>query len=55
MRAAHDAGRASQLDVLAAEQTEFETVDRMLHQLGEYHEARIAVERLVGGDAGGLP
>lgn len=52
MRTAHHAGRVSQLDVLAAERIEFETVDRMLHQLGEYHEARIAAERLVGGSAG---
>jgi cobalt-zinc-cadmium efflux system outer membrane protein len=49
MRTAYAAGRVSQLDALAAWRTEFETVDRMLHQLGEYHEARITAERLVGG------
>jgi len=48
LRAAHRDGRVSQLDVLAASRTEFDAVDRMLHQLGEYHEARIAAERLVG-------
>lgn len=55
LQAAYRAGRVSQLDALAAFRTEFETVDRMLHQLGEYHEARIAVQRLVGGDAPGAP
>ncbi len=49
VQAAHRAGRVSQLDALAAWRTEFETVDRMLHQLGEYHVARIAAERLIGG------
>lgn len=49
LRAAYATGRVSQLDALAAWRTEFETVDRMLHELGEYHEARIAAERLVGG------
>ena len=54
LRAAYAAGRVSQLDALAAWRTEFETVDRMLHQLGEYHEARITAERLVGGSVGAL-
>ena len=54
LRAAYAAGRVSQLDALAAWRTEFETVDRMLHQLGEYHEARITAERLVGGSVGSL-
>jgi hypothetical protein len=47
-------GRVSQLEALAAWRTEFETVDRMLHQLGEYHEARIHAERLVGGSVDAL-
>jgi cobalt-zinc-cadmium efflux system outer membrane protein len=55
LRSAHRAGRISQLDALAAWRTEFETVDRMLHQLGEYHEARIATQRLVGASADQLP
>ena len=54
MRTAYAAGRVSQLDALSAWRTEFETVDRMLHQLGEYHEARIAAERLVGGSVDAL-
>ncbi len=54
LRAAYAAGRVSQLDALAAWRTEFETVDRMLHQLGEYHEARISAERLVGGSVDAL-
>jgi cobalt-zinc-cadmium efflux system outer membrane protein len=48
LAAAHRDGRVSQLEVLAAARAEFEAVDRMLHQLGEYHEARITAERLVG-------
>lgn len=54
LRAAYAAGRVSQLDALAAWRTEFETVDRMLHQLGEYHDARISAERLVGGSVDAL-
>jgi outer membrane protein TolC len=54
LRVAHATGRVSQLDALAAWRTEFETVDRMLHQLGEYHEARIAAERLTGGSVDAL-
>jgi outer membrane protein, heavy metal efflux system len=54
LRAAYATGRVSQLDALAAWRTEFETVDRMLHQFGEYHEARIAAERLVGGSVDAL-
>lgn len=54
LRAAHATGRVSQLDALAAWRIEFETVDRMLHQLGEYHEARIAAERLTGGSVAAL-
>jgi len=54
LRSAFAAGRVAQLDVLAASRAEFETVDRLLHQLGEYHEARIAAERLVGGSVDAL-
>jgi cobalt-zinc-cadmium efflux system outer membrane protein len=54
LRQAYATGRVSQLDALAAWRTEFETIDRMLHQLGEYHEARIAAERLVGGSVDAL-
>jgi cobalt-zinc-cadmium efflux system outer membrane protein len=54
LRAAYATGRVSQLDALAALRTEFETVDRMLHELGDYHEARIAAERLVGGSVDAL-
>lgn len=54
VQSAQAAGRVSQLDVLAAWRTEFETVDRMLHQLGEYHAARIAVQRLVGANVEAL-
>jgi cobalt-zinc-cadmium efflux system outer membrane protein len=49
LRAAWRSGRASQLEVLAAQRTEFEAVDQLLHVLGDYHHARIACERLVGG------
>lgn len=55
LQAAYRSGRVSQLDALAAFRTEFETVDRMLHQLGEYHDARIAAQRLIGGSAAGAP
>ncbi len=54
VRTAYATGRVSQLEVLAAGRTEFETVDRMLHRLGEYHEARIRAERLVGGSIDAL-
>jgi cobalt-zinc-cadmium efflux system outer membrane protein len=54
LRSAYAMGRVSQLEALAAWRTEFETVDRMLHQLGEYHEARIHAERLVGGSVDAL-
>jgi len=47
-------GRVSQLDVLAAQRADFDAVDRLLHALGEYHHARIASERLVGGSVGEL-
>lgn len=55
LQAAWRSGRVSQLDALAGFRTELETVDRMLHELGEYHEARIAAQRLVGGSAAGVP
>jgi outer membrane protein TolC len=49
LRAAWRAGRVSQLDVLAGQRAEFENIDRMLHVLGEYHQARVTCERLAGG------
>jgi cobalt-zinc-cadmium efflux system outer membrane protein len=54
LQQAYHAGRVSQLDALAAWRTEFETVDRMLHELGEYHEARIDAQRLVGASVDAL-
>jgi len=48
-REAWRSGRSPQLELIAAYRTEFENVDRMLHMLGEYHQARITCERLAGG------
>ncbi|RIK99969.1 MAG: hypothetical protein DCC71_19610, partial [Proteobacteria bacterium] len=49
LRAAYGSGRVSQLEVLGAQRAAFDSIDRMLHMLGEYHQARVACQRLVGG------